>query len=185
MKRTVWTFGLLAGAVLSVGMLLTVPFMEKISFDKGLVIGYTTMVAAFLMVFFGIRSYRDNVLNGKIGFGRAFQVGILITVIGSICYVATWEVVYFKMMPDFWEKYSARQVEEAQASGATQQQLDAKVQEAAKYGEMYKNPLINSAMTFIEPFPVGLVITLLCAGVLSRKRKEPIVSDVGRATVAI
>ena len=184
MKRTVWTFGLLAGAVLSVMMLITVPFMEKIGYDTGLVIGYASMVAAFLMVYFGIRSYRDNVLSGTIRFGRAFQVGILITVIGSICYVATWEVVYHKMMPDFWEKYSAHEVEKAKASGASQQQIDAKVQELAKSGEMYKNPLINVAMTFVEPFPVGLVITLLCAGILARKRGAPGARPVERASAA-
>ena len=73
-------------------MLATIPFMDRIGFDKGEIIGYTTMVLAFLMVFFGIRSYRDTVLDGTIGFGRAFQVGILITLIASVCYVATWQV---------------------------------------------------------------------------------------------
>ena len=34
---------------------------------------------------------------------------------------------------------------------------------------MYKNPLFNAAMTFIEPFPVGLVITLLSALILKKK----------------
>jgi len=35
--------------------------------------------------------------------------------------------------------------------------------------EMLKNPLINAAMTFIEPFPVGLVMTLVSAGILRRR----------------
>jgi len=40
-----------------------------------------------------------------------------------------------------------------------------------KYKETYDNPLINAAMTFIEPFPIGLVITLISAAVLRRKRQ--------------
>ena len=89
MRKIVLTFGLIAGAVLSVMMLLTLPFMDRIGFDKGEIIGYTTMVLAFLMVYFGIRSYRDNVAGGSIGFGRAFLVGLLITFVASACYIAT------------------------------------------------------------------------------------------------
>ena len=43
-----------------------------------MVIGYTTMVIAFLLIFFGVRSYRDNVAGGTVRFGRAFAVGALI-----------------------------------------------------------------------------------------------------------
>ncbi|MEP6730466.1 MAG: DUF4199 domain-containing protein [bacterium] len=173
MKRTVWTFGLIAGAVLSGMMLVTMSLVDQIGFGKGEIIGYTTMVVAFLMAFFGIRSYRDNVLDGTIGFARAFQVGILITAIASLCYVATWEVIYYRMMPDFGAKYAAHMLEKAKADGATQQQLDAQLQEMKKFQELYKNPFVNAAITFVEPFPVGLVITLVCAGILKRKRREP------------
>ncbi len=185
MKRIVWTFGLLAGAVLSVMMLLSAAFVEEINFDKAEMIGYTTMVVAFLMVFFGIRSYRDNVLNGTIGFGRAFQVGILVTVIASVCYVATWQVVYYKMMPDFVEKYAEHTIEKAKASGASTQQIAEQTEKMAKFQELYKNPLINVAFTFVEPIPVGLLITLLSAGVLARRRKAPSASVVERASVAV
>ncbi|HEU4454352.1 MAG TPA: DUF4199 domain-containing protein, partial [Longimicrobium sp.] len=75
MKKTVWTFGLISGGILSAMMLLTIPFMDEIGFDRGVVIGYATMVAAFLLVFFGVRSYRDNVAGGEVGFGRALAVG--------------------------------------------------------------------------------------------------------------
>jgi hypothetical protein len=36
---------------------------------------------------------------------------------------------------------------------------------------MYKNPLVNIAFTFLEPLPVGLIFSLVTAGVLSRKRR--------------
>src|SRR5688572_32603548 len=105
MKKTVLTFGLISGGIMSLMMLATLPFMDRIGFDYGMVIGYTTIVLSFMLVFFGIRSYRDNVGGGKITFGKAFAVGILITLITCIFYVGTWEVIYFKLMPDFAEKY--------------------------------------------------------------------------------
>ncbi|MGE3526131.1 MAG: DUF4199 domain-containing protein, partial [Gemmatimonadales bacterium] len=107
MRKIVLTFGFIAGGILAVMMLVTIPFQDTIGFDKGMVIGYTTMVLAFLMVFFGVRAYRDNVAGGKVGFGRAFVVGLLIVGVATACYVATWEVIYYKLMPDFGDKYAA------------------------------------------------------------------------------
>ena len=77
MKRTVWIFGLISGAIVSVMMLAVLPFQHSIGFDRSAIIGYTTMVLAFLLIFFGVRSYRDNVAGGTIGFGRAMAVGTL------------------------------------------------------------------------------------------------------------
>ena len=171
MKKIVLTFGLIAGAILSAMMLLTLPFLDRIGFDKGEVIGYTTMVLAFLMVYFGVRSYRDNVAGGSVTFGRAFLVGLTITAIASICYVATWQVIYYKIAPDFGDKYAAYAVEKARKSGATDVQIAAAKKEMTEFMEMYKNPLVNIAITFLEPLPVGLLFTLVSAGVLSRKRR--------------
>jgi hypothetical protein len=172
MKRTVWTFGLISGAILSAMMLLTIPFMDEIGFDRGMVVGYTTMVLAFLLVFFGVRSYRDNVAGGSVGFGRAFTVGALIALIASACYVATWQVLYFKFQPDFLAKMQAYRIEKAQASGDSPAEIQALVVEMEKFAEMYQNPAINAAITFLEPLPVGLIFALVTAGVLSRRRRS-------------
>jgi len=128
-------------------------------------------VLAFLMIYFGVRSYRDNVADGHITFGRAFQVGFLIMAVASVCYVATWQVVYYKFMPDFTDKYAAYEVAKAKQSGATDAQIAEKAKQMAEFKEMYRNPLVNVALTFLEPLPVGLVFTLVTAGVLSRKRR--------------
>jgi hypothetical protein len=81
MKKTVLIFGLISGAVSSGMMLATLPFIDKLDFDKGAIIGYTSLVASALVVFFGIRSYRDSVGGGHVGFGKALGVGLLITLI--------------------------------------------------------------------------------------------------------
>ena len=147
------------------------PFQEQIGFDKGAVIGYTTMVLAFLMIFFGVRSYRDNVAGGSVGFGRALGVGLLITAVASISYVATWQLVYYRLAPDFLDKYAAYTIENAKKAGATDAVIAAKAKEMAEFSEMYKNPLINIAFTFLEPLPVGVVFALVTAGVLCRRRR--------------
>jgi hypothetical protein len=171
MKRIVWIFGLVSGGVLSAMMLLTLPFESAIS-DRGEIIGYTTMVLSFLLVYFGVRSYRDNVAGGALSFGRALTVGTLIVVISSLCYVATWEVIYFKIRPDFGEKYAAYSIQKARQNGASEVEIQRKTAEMQQFAERYRNPLFNSAVTFLEPLPVGLVIALVSAGVLRRKRER-------------
>jgi hypothetical protein len=169
MKRTVVTFGLISGAVASAMMLLTLPFLDRIGFEHGEVIGYTSIVLCFLLVFFGIRSYRENVAGGTIGFGRAFTVGILITLISSVCYVATWEVIYFKLAPGFADKFSAYAIEKARASGASPEKIEETARQMAAYKRLWDAPLTNAAMTFVEPFPIGFIVTLISAAVLRRR----------------
>ena len=171
MKKTVLTFGLISGAILSAMMLITMPFHDAIGFDRGLIVGYTTMVLGFLLVFFGVRSYRDNVAGGSVRFGRAFAVGALIGVVASLCYVATWEVVYYGgIAPDYLAKYQVHILEKERAKGQTEEAIARKKAELDEFAEMYKNPAVNVAYTLLEPLPVALVIALVSAGVLSRRR---------------
>jgi Protein of unknown function (DUF4199) len=173
MKKTVLTFGLISGAISSLMMVATIPFADKIGFDRNLeVIGYTTLVLSFLLVFFGIRSYRDNAGNGQITFGKAFAVGISITMISCICYVITWEVLYFNFLHDFMDKYGSHVIEKLKASGASPTTVEAQLQQLRKFKEQYENPLFNSLITFLEPFPIGLAITLISAALL-RKKAQP------------
>ena len=169
MKKTVLTFGLISGAISSLLMVATLPFAHKIGFNKALVVGYTTIVLSFLLVFFGIRSYRDNVGNGQITFTKAFAVGISIALISCIFYVVTWEILYFNFLPGFMDEYGAHTIEKLKASGASPTAVEAQLQQLKKFKEQYENPLFNSLMTLIEPFPIGLAITLLSAAVLRKK----------------
>ncbi len=151
-------------------MFATLPFQDQIGFDRGVLVGYTSMVLAFLMVFFGVKSYRDNVAGGQVTFGRAFKVGLLISLVATACYVVAWQVLYYGFMPDFLEKYTAYALEQARQSGATEIELASQAKEMAEFGEMYQNPLVNIAFTVIEPLPIGLVFTLVTAGVFGRRQ---------------
>lgn len=171
MKKTVLTFGLISGGILSAMMLVTIPFQHDIPFNRALVIGYTTMVIAFLLIYFGVRSYRDNVAGGTVRFGRALAVGASIGLIASLCYVATWQVVYFNFMPDFLTRYQTQMIEEARAKGESEAAIAQTKAEFDRTAALYNKPLFNAAFTIVEPLPVALLISLVSAGVLSRKRR--------------
>ena len=169
MKKIVLTFGLISGLMISVLMGGSLLIANKIGSAHSMMLGYTIMVASFMMIYFGIRSYRDNILDGQISFGRAFACGILITLITTVCYVAMWEILYFNFMPHFMDSYFAAQIHKVQSSGLDPATIAAQVAALQHSQQLYQNPLVNMAYTFIEPFPVGLIITLVSSGILRRK----------------
>jgi hypothetical protein len=63
MRKIIVTFGLISGALSSLVMIALVTFGNRIGFDRGAVIGNASIVLSFLMVFFGIQTYRDNIVH--------------------------------------------------------------------------------------------------------------------------
>ncbi|MFA6956485.1 MAG: DUF4199 domain-containing protein [Thermoanaerobaculia bacterium] len=165
MKKTVLTYGLISGVIAAALMLAQVPFMD--GSNRSLIVGYAGIVLSALLIVFGVRSYRENVGNGKISFGRGFAVGILIALISSACYVAAWEVVYFSN-PAVADHIFDKQVEDLKATGAPQAKIDETAREVESFKKLYANPFVNAAFTFIEPFPVGLLVALISAAILRR-----------------
>jgi hypothetical protein len=168
MKKTILTFGLISGGIMAVMMFATLPFTDSAWLQShSMFIGYTTMVLSFMLVFFGVRSYREDIGGGTITFGRAFALGILITLISSVLYVVTWEIMYFGV-PSFGEKFMTMCVAHIKNSGVSPEAIQTQLNQL----RYLDNPFINAAITFVEPFPVGLVITLVSALILRKKDKR-------------
>ena len=169
MKKIVLTFGLISGGIAVLAMLVTLPLVGRVSYGYLTVLGYTIFVACFLMVFFGIRSYRDTVGGGTITFGKAFTVGILITLVSCAIYMMAWDFIYRQFLPTFMDDYLTHMLEEMRAQGATPEALKQQMQENEQFKQWYQNPFIRYAMTLMEAFPVGLLMTLISALMLKRK----------------
>lgn len=173
MKKTILVYGLLAAAVSVVMLTVTLIFSQQVGFDKGAIFGYATIILSLSMIFFGIKSYRDNAGGGAITFGRGLAIGLLITVISSVFYVIVWLIIYYNFMPDFFQQYGDHVLEKLKASGATPEAVSRKAEEMKELGEKMKNPVVHGAYVFLEPFPVGVVIALISALVLKRKSGKP------------
>ena len=174
MKRIVLKYGLISGGILAAFTAIMMPFCIQghVDMTNSQIFGYTMMVLAYAAVFFGIRSYRERNNGGTITFGKAFQVGILITLITCAVYVIGWEIVYWGFIPDFGDKYAAATLEKMKASGVSADKIASATAEMEQFKKLYKNPLFNVGMTFLEVFPVGLIVTLVSAAIL-RKRTPP------------
>lgn len=171
MRSIVLKYGLRAGAILGVVMFGSYPFREQIGIGTlGMVIGYTSMVLAFLMIHAGVTTYRDTMGDGQVSYGRALVVGLLIMLVGSAIYVACWEIIFFALTPDFAEHYAKVAVESARAAGKSEAEIAKVAADMQAFAIAYKNPLINIAYTFLEPLPVGLLFSFVSAWLVSRKR---------------
>lgn len=181
MKKIVLRYGLISGAILAAFVASMVPLSGSGDFEHSLVVGYSAMVLAFLLVFFGVRSYRDNVARGAIGFGKALQVGLLIVLIACAMYVIAWEITYFNFLPDFLDKYNAQMLDKMRADGESAAAIEEATVKMASMAKQYQNPLINSAITFLEVFPVGLIMSLVSAAILRKKPRLDAPTEVGMA----
>ncbi|HRF82238.1 MAG TPA: DUF4199 domain-containing protein [Flavobacteriales bacterium] len=168
MKRIILTYGLIGGIIVSAMMWLTLGDGNH-DWENGEMIGYTTMVIALSTIFFGVKAHRDKNLAGSITFGKAFLTGLYITLIASTLYVATWLVISANMEKDFMESYIEHTQAKLVERGTPEVEVQTKVQEMRAMGELYKNPVVKVGFTYMEILPVGLLISLVCAGVLKRR----------------
>jgi Protein of unknown function (DUF4199) len=176
MKKTVFICGLIAGLI-STSLFTGLMLLGKAGHDdfkNGMIYGYTLMILAFSFIFVGTKITRDKYNSGGISFGKAFRVGLYITLIASTMYVIVWLTDYYFFIPDFAEKYGAHVLESLKASGASQAEIARQSVEMSKFSEMYKNPFFNAVVTYSEIVPVGLIVSLISAWALKRKRNEGI-----------
>ncbi|MBK7939936.1 MAG: DUF4199 domain-containing protein [Lewinellaceae bacterium] len=172
MKKTILTYGLLSGLVAAALMVSTaIYYHNSMDLKNGELFGYAGILLSMLFVYFGVRSYRDKFSGGVLSFGKAFQVGIFITLISCAFYVVAWLVVYQTMMPDFLDKYIEHALTQLRQSGATEEEIRQQTAKMEEYKTMYQNPFLRAAITFLEPFPVGSLVTLVTSLILRKKPK--------------
>lgn len=171
--KYILAYGLISGfvviAVMSVGMATT----DWGSFYGSEWFGYLVMLVALSVIFVAVKRYRDQECGGVIRFGRAFAIGAGIAAVAGIAYVIGWEVYLATSGRDFMAEYIGGMVSGMRAEGAGEAAIAARVAEMQQMAELYENPLFRLPITFIEIFPVGLLVALVSAAVLRDPRVLP------------
>jgi hypothetical protein len=176
MIRLILRYGTVAGLIVTIPMvwrMLTLDASQSTDPLGGMLLGYLTMLVALTAVFLGIKAYRDKALGGAIRFLPAFGVGLGISTVACIFYVAGWEISMAYSEFDFTAYYSNYLVESARARGASPEELAKVVADARAFAVSYANPLVRMPYTFIEMFPVGLLVSLISAAILRNSRVLP------------
>ena len=175
MKKNAIIFGLLSGAIITGIMIYSaITLYNGKDFEPNMVLGYAAMLAAFSFVFVGIRNYRNKYNGGVINFGKAFMIGLYITLIASTIYTGVWLVIHYMFMPDFMDKYVAFALDNAAKNGATANELTLQAKDMATYQELYKSPFWVVMLTYGEVLPIGLAVTLISALILKKKSSNEV-----------
>ncbi len=141
----------------------------KIDFTASEIAGYTAMILSLSAVFLGVRYERDKIRNGLITFKEAFMRGLGIVLVASLIYTIGWAIYYPNFMPDFPTQYMDCQVQKYQESGLSPEVIEVKKADLQNWMKLYENPFVMLGMTFLEIFPIGLVVALISALILKKK----------------
>ncbi len=172
MLRTILIHGGIAGVIVAVAMIaISVPLMGRIPPAWGMAIGYLTMLIALSTVFVAVKRRRDFEGGGVIRFWPAFGLGLAISAVAGIFYVLAWEVTLAVIGgPDvFIDGYIAQ----LRSGGGDPAGVAASVRQMEDMRHSYADPLFRLPITFTEFFPVGVLVSLVSAGLLRNPRFAP------------
>jgi len=164
-------YGLLSGSVIAA--VITAALVLGPEDTHSLWFGYLVMLVALTFIFVGVKRYRDVERGGVIKFLPAFGMGLAIAIVAGIAYVCVWEAYLAASGYRFMDEYIAAMVRHSQAEGASAAAIAAQVAEMESMRASYANPLFRIPMTFLEVFPVGLLIALISAALLRNPKLLP------------
>lgn len=173
MSRTILIFGTAAGLLVVVPMFLLLANAEPGSPATSHFTGYLIMLLALSLIFFGVKRLRDRELGGVIRFVPALLVGLGISAVAGVIYVIGWEITLAVTDFAFVDTYTTAAVEAARARGASATDIAAVIAKMDEFRRQYANPLIRLPMTFVEIFPVGVLVSLISAALLRNSRFLP------------
>jgi hypothetical protein len=172
MKPIVFKYGIIAGLIVSISMVISMTFTESSAdMSGGEIIGFAGMFIAFSSIFFAIVRYRKEE-GGLISFGKAFQIGLYIALITSTLYVISWMILSETLFTDFGDVYYDQQIKELMESDLSEAEKDTQLKSMEEFKEAYKNPIYKFFITYLEILPVGLIISLIAAAILKRNRGD-------------
>ncbi|MFK8011467.1 MAG: DUF4199 domain-containing protein [Marinicellaceae bacterium] len=171
MKKIVLIYGLMA-SILIIGTSSFLLWMAQSHSSEWL--GYLIMIVGFSFTFIAIKQHRDKNLGGIINFSKAFQVGMLVTLIACFFYVVSWEVYYNNVGSNFIQAYQDTYIESLRSKGTPEVEVNAAIKEMSGFAKQYENFFFRVAITLIEILPVGIIITIISALLLRTKKRRKI-----------
>ncbi len=165
-------YGLILGAIL-----VAIPLIfYALNMDKNdtlqRISGFLNVAIFACIIFLGIRETRNVINNGYLSFGSGFSTGMVITVIGStLSAIGTY--LYFTVInPGMMTYIKMKQEEELFARGLS----DSEVENMAGNMATFSTPGMMTVMALVMYIFLGLIISLICAGILKKEDPSQVIS---------
>jgi hypothetical protein len=167
----VWKSNLTSGLILAlVGIVysLVVYFLD-LSFNP--LQGWIFVLIEIILLFFLVKSYRDNYMHGIISFGQALGAGVIICLYYAIIMAVFTYILYTVIDPDLIDKQLAFAEEKMMEKGSfSQAQIDAGMAMQQKI----MKPAVMAPFTILGNMFSGLIMSLIVAAFV-RKEGNPLV----------
>ncbi|MET0375011.1 MAG: DUF4199 domain-containing protein [Rhizorhabdus sp.] len=174
MLRKISIYGAIAGLIVGIPLFaMSVALAGEPPLPYGMALGYLIMLVALSTVFVAVKRHRDGPLGGVIRFWPAFAMGLAISIVAGIFYVIAWEAAMTITQADPIEPFVRQTIAEARAAGKSAQEIAKIVAEWNAFRADYANPLFRIPVTLTEIMPVGLLVSLVSAGLLRNPRFLP------------
>ena len=164
-------YGLLSGSVIAA--VITAALVLGPEGTHSLWFGYLVMLVALTFIFVGVKRYRDVERGGVIKFLPALGMGLAIAIVAGIAYVCVWEAYLASSGYRFMDEYIAAMIRNSRAEGASAAEIARMTADMESMRVSYANPLFRLPMTFLEVFPVGVLVALVSAALLRNPRLMP------------
>ena len=138
-------------------------YMLNKTFSQAL--GYAGIIIIIAGLAFAMKSYRDNVLDGILPFGKAFGFGMLIVVVAGLLGAIFTYLLYAVIDTGLSEKMMEFTTEKMLKRGVPEAQLDLFLERAAKF----QKPIPMAIAGLITSVLGGVVLSLIMAAIFKKE----------------
>jgi hypothetical protein len=169
-KASIWKANLTSGLIIGlVGIVYTlVMWFMDLTFNK--VQGYIYFALLIFLLYYFIKSYRDNYQGGYITYGQAVAAGVIICLFSAIIGSIFTYILYTFIDPGLTAKQLAYTEELYAKRGMPQEAMDTALNMAKKF----QKPIITAIMGIVGGVFFGTIISLIVA-IFVKKEGNPLI----------
>ncbi|WP_298508040.1 DUF4199 domain-containing protein [uncultured Kordia sp.] len=171
MKNTVLKYGIYSFILASILFSSALYFGYALAFKTHGIIGYATITASLVFVYFGVKHYKNHDLDGEIDFKKAFTIGFGIASFAAIAFAVIDAIYISTINPGFSQDYIAHEIGLLETEKLTAAAMYIEKKSIALRSEVFESATIVFFVTLMMVLVVGTVISLLSALTLHKKQE--------------
>lgn len=128
-------------------------------------LGYLGFIIIIAGLAVAMKSYRDNVLDGILPFGKAFGFGVLIVLVSAVITGIYGYLLYTVIDPDLMGKVMDAQTEKMLERGLSEDQ----VEQALEVSRRFMKPAFMFISGLVTNLLIGVVLSLIMAAIFKKE----------------
>jgi hypothetical protein len=170
MIKTALKFGLISGGTMLLAFSISYFIFPHTpdAMAKQEVIGYLGIFLGLAVIFFAIKHHRDHKLNGKISFGKAFGLGMVVASVAGLIMGIFTIVLLAWIYPDFGQDYMNYYLSSLESANLSPEVLAAKKLELSQMGSLMNNLPFQGLVMMLTVVFIGILHSLVSALVLKK-----------------